>query len=108
MEAEAAVVQSISDQGWRVLERNFRRRRGEIDIIALDGDTLVFIEVKARSSELCGHGAEALTGLKRSRIRRTALGFLAKHPHQGPIRFDVIYLDAETNHLEHLRDAFSE
>lgn len=77
--------------GYRILERRYRTRAGEIDFIAQDGDTLVFVEVKTRSSLACGRPAEAVDGRKRGRIARAASLYLARHG--GPeasCRFDVV------------------
>lgn len=104
-EAERAALASL--EGWTILEQNYRCRQGEVDIIARDGDTLVFIEVKARSHGVCGSPGEALTALKMSRIRRAGLTYLAKSAYTGSVRFDVILRAQDDLPLEHIRDAFS-
>jgi putative endonuclease len=81
----------LERRGYVVLARRYRRRSGEIDIIATDRGTLVFVEVKARDGGSCGLPAEAVTGLKRQRLVATARDYLARHPaHDRPCRFDVV------------------
>jgi len=78
----------------RVLERNFRSRGGEIDVIARDRDTVVFVEVKERTSGSHGRAIEAVTPLKRHRLARAARVYAAKHGLlESPLRFDVVAID---------------
>lgn len=77
--------------GWRVLDRNWRCRDGEIDLVGLDGDELVVVEVKTRRSTAYGHPAEAVTRLKLARVRRLAAAWLADHDvRPSSVRVDVI------------------
>lgn len=91
-EGELAVKALLEQKGYCILETNFRTRTGEIDIIAAQGSTLVFLEVKTRSSMNCGIPEEAITFRKQQRIRRLALEYMST---MGPgqryqdIRFDV-------------------
>lgn len=96
----------LEKEGYRVLERNFRYRQGEIDIIALDGDFLVFLEVKYRKDDRMGTGAEAVGPAKQRRIVRCAQYYLMRHPEYGSslCRFDVISVCGERVTL--YRDAF--
>jgi len=88
---EEAAARHLLSLGFVILERRFRTRAGEIDLIARDGDTLVFVEVKARSSLACGRPAEAVDGRKRGRIARAASLYLARHGDgEAPCRFDVV------------------
>src|ERR1700680_3827737 len=85
---EAAAARYLTERGYHVLERNFRCRGGEIDLIALDGGTLVFIEVKLRRTLARGSPLEAVTPLKQARVRKAAqqyLGFCGRV--FGRIRF---------------------
>jgi putative endonuclease len=76
------------------VERNFRCRGGEIDIIARDGDTVVFVEVKERTSVSHGAAIEAVTPTKRSRVVRAARLYAAQHAlSESPLRFDVVAID---------------
>jgi len=88
---EEAAGRHLLSLGYRILERRYRTRAGEIDFIARDGDAIVFIEVKTRTSLRCGWPAEAVDRRKRARIVRTAALYLARL-RVGDIacRFDVV------------------
>ncbi len=88
---EDLACQELERRGYEILARRYRARVGEIDIVARDGPTLVFVEVKAREGLEFGDGAEAVTGIKRRRIGRVALDYLARHRQtECPCRFDVV------------------
>ena len=97
-------------KNYTILARSFRLLRGEIDIIAKDGETLVFVEVKARADESHGRPEESVTPGKQRQIRRIALGYLAEnHAGDVPCRFDVIAIllrEGDDPRLEHFIDAF--
>jgi len=77
--------------GWRVLDRNWRCRDGELDLVGMDGDELVVVEVKTRRSGTYGSPAEAVTRLKLARVRRLAAQWLAAHDvRAASVRIDVI------------------
>ena len=77
--------------GWRVLDRNWRCRDGELDLVGMDGDELVVVEVKTRRSAAYGSPAEAVTRLKVARVRRLAAQWLAAHDvRAASVRVDVI------------------
>jgi len=81
-------------RGYAILERRYRSRYGEIDIIARSGGTLVFVEVKARSGQAYGGGGAAVTRPKQQRIARMAEDFLMRrHLVDQPCRFDVVTVD---------------
>lgn len=84
----------LKSRGYQVLATNFQTRVGEIDLIALDGDTLCFVEVKARTHADFGGGLAAVTRTKQRRLSRAAQFYLLGHPHPGACRFDVLALDA--------------
>jgi putative endonuclease len=89
---EEVVAQWLMSRGGRVLHQRWRWKRGEIDLIAIESDTLLFIEVKTRNrSNWDADGLLAITPQKQARIVRTAELFLLKHPHlaEQPCRFDV-------------------
>ncbi|MDR1186308.1 MAG: YraN family protein, partial [Bifidobacteriaceae bacterium] len=79
-------------KGWRVVDRNWRCRGGELDLVAqADPDTLVFVEVKTRSGDHCGVPAAAVTARKLARLRRLAAAWLAAHDlHAAVVRIDVV------------------
>lgn len=93
-------------QGYEILERNYRDRMGEVDIIAKDGPYLVFVEVKYRRSLKNGYPEEAVCGPKQQRIRHTASRYLYRHGYgeETPCRFDVVGIAGEEISL--FRDAF--
>ena len=75
---EDATAAVLAKQGYVILERNYRAPQGEVDLIALDGDTLVFIEVKTRGTDAFGDPRLAVHGAKRRRITRGALHYLGR------------------------------
>lgn len=91
--------------GYRVLDRNWRCSDGEIDLVVRRGETVVVVEVKARTSAAFGSAASAVTAAKQRRLRRLAVRWLAEHrPRCGAVRFDVVAVTA--GHLEVLVGAF--
>lgn len=97
-------------KGYEIVGRGFRLRGGEIDIIARDAGTLVFVEVKTRADERFGRPEEAVTPAKQAQIRRIARGYLVAHPGgEAACRFDVVsilYRGPGDFRLEHFTDAF--
>jgi putative endonuclease len=88
---EDMAARHLTDSGAEILDRNWRCRDGELDIVARDGDILIFCEVKTRSGNRHGSPAEAVVTSKAARIRRLAARWLAVHPHRpGTIRFDLL------------------
>ncbi len=104
-EAEDLACRHLRSQGMRIVARNWRWRGGEVDIVARDGPTLVFVEVKARTGEGHGSAAEAVTAWKRDRLWRTALAYLGGKA-EVPVRFDVVAVGPDG--VKHIRDAFRE
>ncbi|NOX44447.1 MAG: YraN family protein [Caldiserica bacterium] len=105
-EAEARACGYLRSLGYAIVARNWRWRGGEVDIIAKDGDTLVFVEVKARSGTRFGDPAEAVDRRKRGKLLAAAKAILGRDAGRVPIRFDVVsVLGGE---ISHLRDAFRE
>jgi putative endonuclease len=88
---ERIAVAFLTGRGLRVLDRNWRCREGELDIVARDGDALVFCEVKTRRGVGFGHPVEAVTAPKQRRLRALAQRWLAAHDEHAPeLRFDVV------------------
>lgn len=88
---ERLAARYLADRGLTVVDRNWRCVHGEIDLVARDGDCLVFCEVKTRRSERFGGPVEAVVGLKAARLRRLAAAWLQEHEVQGGrVRIDVI------------------
>ena len=107
---EDLAARYLEDAGYRLLERNWRCRQGEIDIIARTADTLVFVEVKTRSSLAFGHPFEAITATKLARLRGLAGAWCAERsPSAARIRLDAIAVIAPRGRrpeIEHLRGVF--
>lgn len=107
---ERVAARHLTDDGMEILDRNWRCRDGEIDIVARDLDALVFCEVKTRRTTTYGTPAEAVVAGKARRLRRLAGAWLAAHDMHAPqIRFDVIGVvprQSGAAWVEHLRGAF--
>ena len=107
---EALALEFLRRKGYRIVERGFRLFRGEIDIIARDGDTLVFVEVKTRATTEFGLPEEAVTPAKQAQIRKIARGFLAARDLGEPdCRFDVLAILAPADGdpvITHYENAF--
>src|SRR5215510_9386483 len=81
-------------RGYAIVERRYRTRFGEIDIIAKDGSTIVFVEVKTRMTQDFGGASAAITARKQRRVARMAVDYLARQKlHECPCRFDVVAID---------------
>ena len=92
--AEALAAEFLQSRGLAVVKRNYRCRGGEIDLIARDGTTLVFVEVRLRSSNAFGGALESITAAKRRRLKFAAGLFLSGLAREPPCRFDAILLDS--------------
>jgi putative endonuclease len=99
----------LKGKGYAILHRNYRTPVGEADIIAKDGTTIVFVEVKARATLAFGRPFEAVNARKIEKIRRVALYYLKQAGREQPLRFDVVSIHCERGKAEvdHIRDAFS-
>jgi len=110
-EAEDLACRFLRKRGARILERNYRCRLGEIDIIAQWADYLVFVEVRYRRSSRYGSGAETVTRRKQERVIRTAQFYLGSRSaaRDKPARFDVISITARgsEHEIQWIPDAFS-
>ncbi len=108
--AENLAASYLQSLGYNVLARNYRSRRGELDLVCLNDGILIFVEVKARWSVSFGSGSEAVTSRKMQKIRHMALEYLDQHPvRHREIRFDVISVlwhDGERQSLDHIQAAF--
>lgn len=106
---EELACRELQRSGFEILERNWRCRSGEVDIVARDGGVTVFVEVKERTGESHGKGFEAVTYGKRRRIvRASRLYAAARGIYETPIRYDVISIDwsGESPGIRHDRGAF--
>jgi len=100
----------LSSLGYQILERNVRSRYGELDIVALDKDVVVFVEVKTRVSDACGGGVEALHPFKQRQIVRLAQAYIARREWEDrSARFDVVsigYNERGEEEIELIENAF--
>jgi putative endonuclease len=107
---ERVATRLLIEAGMRIVSRNWRGRGGELDIVARDGDTIVFCEVKTRRSTAFGAPVEAISPAKIRRLRALAAQWLRAHPEaRGAVRFDVIGVVVERRgaaRTEHIRAAF--
>lgn len=90
LESEADACRFLKQRGYKILARNWRTRTGEVDIIAREGEILVFVEVKARSGSGFGGPAAAVNAAKQQRIISAALSFIEETECTLPMRFDVV------------------
>ena len=106
---EDLACRELERRGYAIIARRYRRRGGELDIVARDGPTIVFVEVKARRDRGFGSAAESVGFVKRRRIVRLAQEFVAEHRlAECPCRFDVVavYLGAGRAEIEVFQNAF--
>ena len=93
---EDLACEELRRRGYAILARRYRTRYGEIDIVARDGETIVFIEVTARAGREFGGAAAAVTPLKQRRVAQMAVDYLSRrHLTEQPCRFDVVAIDFE-------------
>lgn len=108
---EAAAAEELTRRGYHILARNYHCREGEADLVADDGEDLVFVEVKTRSGLSHGLPQEAVTWTKQQRLGRAALHYCHRHGIEDrPIRFDVVevlVLRGEVAAVEVIPNAFS-
>ena len=111
--AEEAAARHLIQHGWRLLGRNVRIGRGELDIVARRGPVLAFVEVKARRTRTCGAPEDAVGAMKRRQVARLAELWLAARPWAltgvDDVRFDIIAVDSSSfpSTIRHLPAAFT-
>jgi putative endonuclease len=109
---EALAAKYLRRLGYKIVARGNRGALGEIDLVAVDGRTVVFVEVKTRRSQDAGHPADAVDYDKQRRLTRLAVGYLRRHNLlEYPARFDVIAITWPAGRgkptIEHIRQAFN-
>jgi putative endonuclease len=107
--AEAAAARFLETRGYRIRSRNFRCRYGELDIVAEQGDTVCFVEVRMRSSAVWGDPAHTVSFAKQRRVVKAALHYLFAYDlREKMMRFDVVSVvgHGEQASVEHIPDAF--
>ncbi len=108
--AEQGCRRFLETHGLRIIAENYRSPRGELDLIARDGDCTVFVEVRYRSRRHYGHPAETVDRRKRARLVATAWHYLQRHPRaaQGPCRFDIVAMGPQGDgHIDWIKNAFA-
>lgn len=110
-QGERAAEKFLRKRGFRIVARGERDRLGELDLVAVEQRTVVFVEVKTRASQERGHPAEAVDREKQRRLTRAALTFLKRHDLlECPARFDIVAVtwptSAKRPTIEHFRNAF--
>ncbi|SDB09163.1 putative endonuclease [Desulfonatronum thiosulfatophilum] len=107
---EDAAVLFLKELNYQILERNFRCKSGEVDVICLDGEVLVFVEVRTRAARSLSTPAQSVNQAKIAKVARAASFFLSRHDWwEKPCRFDLVAVvhNAQGLRLEHIPDAFS-
>jgi len=108
-DAEAATARHLEAKGYRIRDRNFHSRYGELDLVAEDGDTVCFVEVRMRSSAAWGDPSQTVSRAKQRKVVKAALHYLFVHGLEGRMaRFDVVSVlgRGEKALVEHIPDAF--
>lgn len=109
-EGESAAEQYLRDKGYRIVARNLRSSVGELDLVAEDGQVLVFVEVKARRTDSFGGAIQAVHQRKQEKLIQLAAQYLARHHIKNrSCRFDVVLLqgtDTAASQIEHIQNAF--
>jgi putative endonuclease len=107
--AEALAAAFLEARGLRIVARNVRSRHGELDLVARDGATLVFVEVRMRRGTAFGGAAASITPAKQARLVAAARGYLAALAREPQCRFDAVLLDSlDPARIEWLRDILSD
>lgn len=105
--AEQQAAAHLQQQGLTLVDTQARCRAGELDLVMREGDTWVFVEVKARHSEAFGGGLAAITAAKQQKLRRAASWYLQRrNATEQPCRFDVVAVNLRTDDLTWIRNAF--
>lgn len=109
-QVESLACEHLQQQGLQLVDRNFRSRQGELDLVMQEGATLVFVEVRYRRNARFGSGADSVTRTKQDKLVKTALYYLQHHPRYAhwQTRFDVVSVSTSNQqpHFEWIKDAF--
>lgn len=103
---EHLALNFVHEQGYQILDRNWRYRYWEVDIVAMDGDTLVFIEVKSRTNTDFGEPLDFVDWKKKRNLIKLAEAYIKIKSFQGEIRFDIVSVYLKTKKIELIKDAF--
>lgn len=107
-DTEERAWRALEARGMHLLARNYRSRRGEIDLVVRDGDSVVFVEVRYRGQRGYGSAVESVDRRKQARLVACAQHYLQQHPHAArqPCRFDVVSVNGADGTTEWIRNAF--
>ena len=109
LRGEVLAARYLRQQGYQMVNGNYRTRLGEVDLIALDGEILVFFEVKTRTPDSFGQPLDAVDYQKQRRVVAAAKQFIASRGYEGTVRFDVLEVQLhsdESGDIHHIPDAF--
>jgi putative endonuclease len=107
-DAEEMAATFLESKGLTILERNYRCRLGEIDLVAREGGTTVFVEVRQRRSSSFGGAAASITAAKRSKLLQAARHYMSRLRTFPQCRFDALLIEGEPPRIEWIRNAFGE
>lgn len=107
-QAEALAAAFVEERGLHIVARNYRCRHGELDLVARDGDTLVFIEVRRRTGNSFGGAAASINAAKRQKLLKAARHYLAELSAPPACRFDAVLLTGEPPRIEWLHNVIEE
>jgi putative endonuclease len=107
-QGEEMALVFLEEKGFRVIEKNWRYRKAEVDLIATDGQTLVIIEVKTRSTDYFGAPEESINKTKQKLLCEAANAYIELKELKNEVRFDIVSIvtDGNQTRLHHIRDAF--
>ncbi|MFA0812097.1 YraN family protein [Microbulbifer epialgicus] len=103
---EGAAALYLQRAGLCVIERNYRSRHGEIDLIAREGDTVVLVEVRFRRSNRFGGAGASVDRRKQQKLLHTAQSYLQQHKLDCPCRFDILAIDGDAQNIQWIKNAF--
>lgn len=103
---EEAAARYLQAAGLKLVARNYRSRRGEIDLIARDGGTLVFVEVRYRRSSRFGSAGASVDARKQQKLLATAHSYLQQKKLDCPCRFDVVAIEGDAQNIQWIKNAF--
>jgi putative endonuclease len=104
--AEALAADYLQERGLKIIARNYRCRLGEIDLIAREGRTTIFVEVRQRRSSAFGGAAASITARKRTRLIRAARHYLSRMDAMPACRFDALLIEGDPPRIDWIRNAF--
>ena len=108
VDAEALAASFLEARGLHIIARNYRCRLGEIDLVARDGATTVFVEVRRRASNAFGGAAASITSKKRLKLLKAARHYLSRLSTMPQCRFDALLIEGQPPRIEWIRNAFGE